>query len=366
VDRASVVRSQVPVGGAGGNAARDRASQEGRLRPQERPKGLVQHPLGALEWQGFKRAGADPCLFTGTAPDESRTYLLVYVDDCLMASKTAAGVRFGVRAVLSEFEGRDLGKPTAFLGMKIERDRERRVIMVSQERHLRESLTRFNMEDCRPKSLPLTAGRPLAAAGAPLDTHACPYTSLLGGLLYLATHTRLDIAYVTGLLARYSQSPTTHHWSALKDVLRYLSGTARLRLHPGGASGAGLGGWCDSDWAGDIDTRRSTSGIFKLGGGEIAWGSKHQGIVTVSTAEAEYVVAATAVREALWLRQLLTAMDIEAPTVPLLSDSQAASAMTKNPGVSARTKHMDVRLHFLRERAARGDVFLHPHRRDVG
>ena len=140
-------------------------------------------------------------------------------------------------------------------------------------------------------------------------------------------------------------------------MLRYAAGTAALRLHLGG--GGELVGWCDADWAGDIDTRRSTTGfIFKLGDGAIAWSSKRQGIVTVSTAESEYTAACAAAREASWLRQLAAALDVRVDIVPLMSDSQAAIAMTKNLSVSARTKHMDVRLHFLRERVARGDISL--------
>jgi hypothetical protein len=277
-----------------------------------------------------------------------------------VASKSKAGVKFGVNAVLSEFAGRDQGEPSAFLGMKIERARAQRLIMLSQERHLQELLARFHMEGCRPKATPLPAGRVLTAAGEALDPSAYPYTSLLGGLLYLATHTRPDLAHATGVLARYSQRPTQDHWRALLDVLRYAAGTAGLRLHLGGGGGGGeLVGWCDADWAGDLDTRRSTTGfIFKLGDGAISWGSKRQGIVTVSTAESEYTAACAAAREASWLRQLAAALDVRVDIVPLMSDSQAAIAMTKNLSVSARTKHMDVRLHFLRERVARGDISL--------
>ena len=322
------------------------------------PKVWYETLAAALAQHGFKRTSVDPCLFTGTAPDGGPTYILVYVDDVLVASRTKEGVKQGVNAVLSEFEGRDLGEPTAFLGMKIERDRAQRTIKISQERHVRELLERFNMTDCRPKSVPMAAGRVLAGEGEPLDTTVYPYTSLLGGLLYVSTHSRPDISHAVGVLARYSQRPTTDHWSALKDVLRYLSGTAHLRLHLGGG-GASLQGWSDADWAGDVDSRRSTTGfIFKLGDGAITRSSKRQNIVTVSTAEAEYTAACSATREALWLRQLARALDFDVTGVPLMSYSQAAIAISKNPIISTRTKHMDVRLHFLRERAAAGDVLL--------
>jgi len=321
------------------------------------PKVWYETLTGALERHGFKRTSADPCLFTGFAPDGNPTYLLIYVDDVLVASKTKAGVKHGVSSILSEFEGRNLGEPTAFLGMKIERDREQRVIKISQERHVRDLLARFNMDNCYPKTVPFVVGRLLPADGEALDISLCPYTSLLGGLLYVATHTRPDISYATGMLARYSQQPTIGHWNAAKDVLRYLAGTASLKLHLGGD--LAVQGWCDADWAGDLDSRRSTSGfIFKIGSGAITWGSKRQGIVTISTAESENTAACSAVREALWIKQLCGALDSKVSCLPLFSDSQAAIAIAKNISISARTKHMDVKVHFVRERVASGDVSL--------
>ena len=320
------------------------------------PKVWYETLAAALAKHGFRRAPLDPCLFTGKAPNGDPIYLLVYVDDVLVASKTKAAVAQGVGAVLTEFKGNDLGEPSAFLGLRLERDRARREIKLSQERHVTELLARFGLEGCAPKATPLSLGHLLQAEGEPLDGTTYPYLRLLGGLLYLATHTRPDIAFVLGALARFSQRPTTAHWAALKSVLRYLAGTAHLRLHLGGSSPT-LQGWCDADWAGDLDSRRSTTGyIFTFGDGAITWASKRQGVVTMSTAEAEYTAASAAAREALWLRALLAELGIKTGPVPIHCDSQAAIAITKNPGISARTKHIDVRLHFVRERAAAGDL----------
>lgn len=323
------------------------------------PKVWYETLAAALTKHGFKRAPLDPCLFTGAAPNGDLIYLLVYVDDVLVASKTKAAVAQGVGAVLTEFKGNDLGEPSAFLGLRIERDRTRREIKLSQERHVRELLARHGLEGCAPKATPLSTGHLLQAEGELLDGTVFPYLRLLGGLLYLATHTRPDIAFVLGALARYSQRPTTAHWAALKGVLRYLAGTADLRLHLGGCGADALQGWCDADWAGDLDSRRSTTGyLFTFGNGAITWASKRQGVVTMSTAEAEYTAASAAAREALWLRALLAQLGVETGPVPLYSDSQAAIAIAKSPGISARTKHIDVRLHFIRERAAAGDLEL--------
>jgi hypothetical protein len=151
--------------------------------------------------------------------------------------------------------------------------------------------------------------------------------------------------------------PTVQHWSAAKDVLRYLAGTRDQGVLF--KKGAGfLVGYCDSDFAGDVDTRRSTAGyVFTLCGGAVSWSSKLQVTVAVSTAEAEYMAAASAVKEALWFRKLLFDFGfvLDSPVL-IFCDNQAAIKLLLNPVVSSRSKHIDVLHHFARERVARREV----------
>jgi hypothetical protein len=152
-------------------------------------------------------------------------------------------------------------------------------------------------------------------------------------------------------------NPTEHHWSTAKGVVRYLLSTPTVGLMFTRGSG-GLVGYCDADYAGDVDTRRSTTGyVFLMGGGAVSWNSKLQQTVALSTAEAEYQSAASAVKEALWLRKLLSdfGFDCAQPTL-IRCDNQAALKLLVNPIVSQRSKHIDVLHHFARERVARGEV----------
>jgi len=151
--------------------------------------------------------------------------------------------------------------------------------------------------------------------------------------------------------------PTTEHWTAAKGVLRYLSGTANYGITFGGQE-LKLTAYCDADYGGDIDTRRSTTGyVFILGGGAISWSSRLQPTVAVSTTEAEYMAAAYAIKEALWLRTLLTEMGLEDP-ITICADNQSAIKLLKNPVFTMRSKHIDVIYHFARERVIRKDIMF--------
>ena len=150
--------------------------------------------------------------------------------------------------------------------------------------------------------------------------------------------------------------PTTDNWTTAKGVLKYLAGTVERGINYG-PSESELEGYCDADYAGDIDTRRSTTGyVFILNRGIISWSSRLQATVAVSTAEAEYMAAAQAVKEALWLRKLIADIGIPLKTIQMYTDNQAALTLLKNPIASARSKHIDIVYHFARERVARKEV----------
>ena len=205
-------------------------------------------------------------------------------------------------------------------------------------------------------STPLSTATKLTSVGEPMDARTPGYAQLVGSLLYLSVCTRPDIAQAVGALARYMSKPSLAHWQAAKGVLRYLAGTANYGI-TFGAGGPGLEAYCDADYAGDIDTRRSTTAyVFILNGGAISWSSRLQQTVAASTTEAEYMAAAAAIKEALWLRTLLGNLGQPIQTIPMLADSQGAIKLLKNPVFSMRSKHIDVIYHFARERVARNDV----------
>ena len=193
--------------------------------------------------------------------------------------------------------------------------------------------------------------------GEKLDTNAAhEYTSLVGALIYLSICTRPDISQAVGALARFMAAPTTVHWLSAKGVLRYLAGTASYGIHYGEGT-SGLIGYCDADHASDCDTRRSTTGyVFIMNGGAICWSSRRQPTVAASTTEAEYMAAAHAVKEALWLRKLMRDLDLGTDSIIIRADNQSAIKLLKNPVSSQRSKHIDTIYHFARERVARKEV----------
>jgi hypothetical protein len=304
---------------------------------------------------GFKPSTADPALFT-LDDGGVKVFLLVYVDDCLIVApqgNTAVLDRI-ISDLQSAFDLKDMGEVSTFLGIGISRDRPNRSLSMSQSRYITDVLGKYNMLDARPRSVPLCVSTPLQRDGRPLEP-GYSFSELIGSLLYLSICTRPDIAQAVGALARYMSAPTQEHWTAALGILRYLNGTRDYRLTFSGCSD--LVGYCDSDYAGNVDTRKSTTGFtFLLGGGVISWCSKLQPTVATSTCEAEYIAAAAATKEALWLRKLMSDFGVSVSPVLIYSDNQGALSVIKNPVTSARSKHIDVAHHFVRERAARREV----------
>lgn len=309
-----------------------------------------------LERHGFRPSDADPGLYI-RAEATDNVYILVYVDDILMTANTVAEVTSVKAQLMSSFDARDMGEAHFFLGMTIERDRSNRTIKLSQANMVSDIVDKYGLADGKTRNIPLSSSVRLSQEeGEPLDTATYNYGSLIGSLLYVSVCTRPDIAQAVGALSKFMRSPTSVHWQAAKGVVRYLAGTKDYGVVFSG-SGTTTIGYTDADYAGDIDTRRSTTGYaFIMNGGAISWQSKRQPTVAVSTTEAEYMAAAHAIKEALWLRQLLSDLNLDASTIVIKADNQSAIKIIKNPVTSARSKHIDVIYHFARERVARKEV----------
>lgn len=184
-----------------------------------------------------------------------------------------------------------------------------------------------------------------------------PYSNVAGSIMYSMIGTRPDLAYPVGVISRYMSKPIKEHWLGVKWVLRYIKGTLGMKLCYSKSSDFILRGYCDSDFAGDLDKRRSTSGmVFTLGGSTISWRSCLQKVVALSTTEAEYMSLNEAVKEAIWLKGLLKDFGYEQKTVEIFCDSQSAIALSKNNVHHERTKHIDVKYHKIRDCIADGIV----------
>ncbi|KAF8054514.1 Retrovirus-related Pol polyprotein from transposon TNT 1-94 [Scenedesmus sp. PABB004] len=286
-----------------------------------------------LTKMGFAPSKADASLYVGT----SGAYILIYVDDILIIARNRALAESVKAELFAAFKTRDLGEVSQYLGMHITRDRINKTIKITNEKMVTELVSKYGLADCAPRDIPVSLGTKLTKDnGDPLEHVAYPYTSLVGALLYLSITVRPDIAFAVSALTRFMSCPTTVHWGVAKGVLRYLAGTTNIGIIYGGIKGSlDLNGMCDSDYAADLDTRRSTTGyVFTLNGGAITWSSKKQQTVAASTTEAEYMAASAAVKEALWLRKLMSDLKFNIGAIDILSDNQGAIKLLRNPRVA--------------------------------
>nr|KYP31979.1 Retrovirus-related Pol polyprotein from transposon TNT 1-94 [Cajanus cajan] len=215
------------------------------------------------------------------------------------------------------------------------------------------------MLNCNPVSTPMEPGTKLSKNGEVERVDASRYRSLIGSLRYL-TSTRPDLMLSVGIASRFMEDPRYSHWKALKRILRYVKGTMSLGLCFTKSDNYRLIGYSDSDWCGDVDDRKSTAGyVFFMGNSAFTWLSKKQPIVALSTCEAEYVAASWSVQHAVWLRNLLSKLEImKAEKVLIRVDNRSAIELAKNPINHERSKHIDVRFHFIREKVKEGSVEL--------
>lgn len=179
-----------------------------------------------------------------------------------------------------------------------------------------------------------------------------PYQEAIGSIMYAAQLTRPDICFAVSALSRYNQKPGKAHWNAVKRVFRYLKGTVDAKLVFRRDGNSEIIGYCDADWANDIDQRRSTTGyVFLLHGAAISWNAKRQQTVALSTTEAEYMSLSSATQEAIWLKtlndELFSSVQIE-----MNCDNKSAICLASNNMYHKRTKHISIKYHFVRERVA--------------
>jgi hypothetical protein len=229
---------------------------------------------------------------------------------------------------------------------------------VSQDKYLKDILKKFDMEDCKPNKTPMVtnAHLNLDVEGKLVDQSL--YRSMIGSLLYL-TASRPDIMFSVCLCARFQDNPKEPHLSALKRILRYLKHTPNISLwYPKGVNPT-LVGFSDSNFAGSLMDRKSTSGACHfLGRSLVSWSSKKQNSIALSTAEAEYIAAGSCCTQILYLKQSLVDYNIKLGSVSLLCENESAVKIAKNQVLHSRTKHIDIRHHFLREKEANGDIAL--------
>ncbi|GKA90105.1 hypothetical protein Tco_0811917 [Tanacetum coccineum] len=218
------------------------------------------------------------------------------------------------------------------------------------------------MQDCKPISTPFPTDVKLSSKMSPssekerMEMSRVPYASAVGSLMFAMICTRPDIAHAVGVVSRYMAEPGRGHWEAVKRILRYIKGTSDVALCFGD-SDLIVKGYVDSDYAGDLDGSKSTTGyVFTLSGGTVSWVSKLQSVVAMSTTEAEYVAAAQASKEAVWLKMLLEELGHKQEKITLFCDNQSALYLARNPAFHSKTKHIRVQYYFVHEKVEEGTV----------
>ena len=301
----------------------------------------------------FKVGKADPTLFTKTCNGDLFV-CQIYVDDIIFGSTNQKSCEEFSRVMTQKFEMSMMGELNYFLGFQVKQLKDG--TFISQTKYTQDLLKRFGMKDAKPAKTPMgTDGHTdLNKGGKSVDQKA--YRSMIGSLLYLCA-SRPDIMLSVCMCARFQSDPKECHLVAVKRILRYLVATPCFGLWYPKGSTFDLVGYSDSDYAGCKVDRKSTSGTCQfLGRSLVSWNSKKQTSVALSTAEAEYVAAGQCCAQLLWMRQTLRDFGYNLSKVPLLCDNESAIRMAENPVEHSRTKHIDIRHHFLRDHQQKGDI----------
>lgn len=313
---------------------------------------------GFIKKFGFTESEADSCLYKGVIEHEN-VFLALFVDDGLIACKSLSVIGKVLKYIEKEFEI-TVGNANRFVGLQIARNRENKSMLIHQSDYVEKILKKFKMKDAKAVSVPADPHNILM----PVDNeneieNRSPYQEAVGSLMFLSVVSRPDITYAVNTVAKFLNKHSEIHWRAVKRIYAYLNGNSDLGImYTSGDKEPNLVGYCDADYAGDLETRRSTTGYaFDFANGLVSWSSQRQKLVTLSTTESEYVAAATAVKENIWLRNLskdLGTVCDKATT--LYIDNQSAIRLAKNPEYHKRTKHIDVRFHFIREKIASQEI----------
>ncbi|GJS52776.1 retrovirus-related pol polyprotein from transposon TNT 1-94 [Tanacetum coccineum] len=319
---------------------------------KQAPRAWYDELSNFLVSKGFSKGSIDPTLFI-TKHGEDILLVQIYVDDIIFGSTNPK--RFG-KLMHSKFDMYMMRELKFFLGIQMHQSPHG--IFINQAKYAQEILKKHGMTSCDSIGTPM-ATKHLDAdlSGTPVDQ--TKYRSMVGALMYL-TASRPDIVHATCYCARYQAKPTEKHLTAVKRIFRYLKDSINMGLWYPKDTGFELTAFSDSDHAGCLDSRKSTSGGIQFLGGDklVSWSSKKQDCTSMSSAEAEYVSLSACCAQVLWLRTQLTDYGFHFDKIPMYCDSKAAIAISCNPVQHSRTKHIDVRYHFIKEHVEKGIVEL--------
>jgi hypothetical protein len=281
----------------------------------------------------------------------------IYVDDLIFTGNDEVMLSDFKNSMLREFDMTDLGKMRYFLGIEVLQKYDG--IYICQRKYALEVLRRFGMMESNSVGSPIVPGFKISRNEDGNTVDETYYKQLVGSLMYL-TATRPDMMFVICLITRYMTRPMEIYLQAAKRALRCLKGTVNYGIHYKRGGEGELLAFTDSDYAGDMKDRKSTSGyVFLMGSSVVSWCSKKQPIVTLSTTEAEFVAAAVCACQGVWMKRILKELGhSDEGCTTIMCDNSSTIKLSKNPVMHGRNKHIDVRFHFLRNLTKKGTVEL--------
>ncbi|KAL2327521.1 hypothetical protein Fmac_020948 [Flemingia macrophylla] len=277
----------------------------------------------------------------------------IYVDDIIFGATNEVLCQEFSSMMQEEFEMSMMGELKFFLGLQILQSDEG--IKIHQTKYIKELLKKFKMDDAKEMKTPMHPSSALALDEDSPNVDQTQYRAMIGSLLYL-TASRPDIMFSVYVCARFQVEPREVHLKVVKRIFRYLKGTINLGMCFRRSQDFSLLGYCDADYAGDRWERKSTSGgCHFMGSCLVSWTSKRQSTIVLSTCEAEYVAAGQCCTQLLWLKHQLEDYDIYEGNIPIMCDNTAAINLSKNPVMHSRSKHIEIKHHFIRDHVEKGD-----------
>ncbi|TLX70168.1 DDE-type integrase/transposase/recombinase [Labilibacter sediminis] len=309
-----------------------------------------------LKISNFKQGAVDPTLFLKKVSGHLMI-VQIYVDDIIFGSTDPKLSKDFEDLMKSKFEMSMMGKLHFFLGLNIRQTSEG--IFINQEAYLKKLLEKFGYDTCKKAKVPMVFGTQLNAALDQPSVDIHNYRSMIGSLLYL-TASRPDIMFSVCVCARYQSDPREPHLQAVKQIFKYLKYTPTLGLFYPAYTGFGIKAYSDADLGGCKLDRKSTSGGCQfLGDKLVSWQSKKQTCVSISTAESEYIAAASCCSQILWIQSQLLDYGYKMKKIPIYCDSTSAISICHNPVQHSKTKHIDLRYHFIKDHVQEGNIEIH-------
>ena len=307
--------------------------------------------------EGFEKCDYEHTLFIKTGKEGNVLIISLYVDDLIYTCNDELMVSKFKDSMKHEFDMIDLGKIRYFLGLEVLQ--KSTGVFINQKKYASKVLQRFEMDRSNSVHNPIVPGCKLVKDEGGVKVDKTHFKQMVGSLIYL-TATRSDMMFVVSLISRYMENPTEFHLQVAKRVLRYLKGTLDFGIFYKKGGNNELVAFTNSDYAGDLRDRKSTSGyVFLLSSGTISWQSKKQLVVSLSTTEAEFIDATSCACQTVWLKRVLEKLGLNQDKTTIIHcDSSSAIKLSKNPVMHGRSKHIDVRFHFLRELTKAGTVEL--------